>query len=158
MANVNFPISAETLSREYIKLREQKKLIDARMKELSATLKQQAETFGSKNDSGSYVYDSGRYIVSKVAKKSISFNTEKALSFLKNHGLSDAIVSVETIDESVVEKYVADGTITYADLEDITTSSVSYAVDIQEKEEVVSEVTKSTAIAASNRRRFHAKK
>ncbi len=143
-------VDLESLAKEYVALRNQKSLIETKMKELANIMKEYAESHGTKNDSGSYYCETPSYFVGKMAKKSISFNQEKAVDFLRKHDLYDAVKVTESVDESVVEKYIASGAISYADLESITTTKVSYAIDLKEKEEV-SEVQQ-TSIAAKSRK------
>ena len=56
------------------------------------------------------------------------------------------------LDESAIERYVSEGEVTVEDLEDITNTSVTYAIDLRKKEEVVDEVTESTVSIAASRK------
>lgn len=148
-------VNIETLVEEYNTLREEKKRIESRMKTLSEDIKGYAETHGSKDDKGSFYCDSSSYSFGKVAKKSVSFITDKALSFFKTHNMHDAIKIVETIDEDAVEKYISDGSLSYSDLESITQTKTTYAVDVKKKEVVEDEVSETTIPIAASKKPVH---
>jgi len=149
-------IPIEQVLQEYDKLRSEKSKLESRLKTLSEDIKSYAEQHGSKNDVGSFYGETDAFIYGKQAKKSISFNVDKTLDFLKQHELSKAIVTVETLDEKAIEQYVADGRISISDLEDITNTKVIYAVDVKKKEEmpVVESVTVPAPVAASRKPRL----
>lgn len=151
---INFPKSEPDIGAkvaEYDALRTQSKTIKSRMDTLAKDIKKYAETYGVKDDKGSYYCDNGAYQFGQQAKKSVSFVPDKALDFLKSHGFTDAIKTVETIDEDVVERLVGDGAITFEDLESITQTKVTYAIDLKKKEDmpVVEETT--VTLAASKK-------
>lgn len=136
---------------EYAKLRDEAKIIKDRMGILSKEIKDYATQNGVKDDKGSFYCDNGSYQFGNQAKKSVSFKSDEALEFLKERGLSDAIDTVEVINESAVEKYINEGIITFDDLESITQTKVSYAIDLKKKE-VMEEVQEiSVQIAASKK-------
>ena len=68
---------------------------------------------------------------------------DKAIEFFKAHNLHDAIKITEVIDEDAVERYINQGEITFEDLESITETKVTYAIDLKKKEDmpVVEETT-----------------
>lgn len=151
-------IPIRTILDEYVTLREQKKTIEARMKQLADDIKARAEKDGQKDDKGSFYAENDGYIYAKQAKKSVSFDTEKALAFFREHNFDSCIDTVEVINEEQVEALVSSGAITYAELEDIISTKVSYSVDVKVKEEmpVVEETT--VALAASKKPRLVPKK
>lgn len=137
---------------EYVSLREQAKAIKSRMDYLSKEIKTYASANGAKDDKGSYYCQNESFIFGSQAKKSITFAKERALDFFKTHGLLGAIKMVETIDEQAVEAYIADGQISVEELESITNTSVSYAVDVKERTAAESTVEESTVrLAASTK-------
>lgn len=149
-AKITPPI--EEMLSEYNNLREQKKLIDSRMKGLSDEIKKYAEANGVKDEKGSFYCDRGGFVFGKQAKKSISFIADKAIIFFKAKGLKDAVRTVEVLDNDAVERYINEGEVTMEELESITNTSVSYAIDIRKKEEVVDEVQESTVSIAASRK------
>ena len=136
---------------EYNTLREENKRIKSRMDVLAKSIKEYATANGVKDDKGSYYCDNGAYTFGSQAKKSVSFVVDKAISFLKTNGFYDAIKIKEVIDEDAVERYVSQGDISFEDLERITETKVSYAIDLKKKEDmpVVEETT--YAVAASTK-------
>lgn len=121
---------------EYYALRERKKVIDARMKSLSERIKSYSQSHGATSDTGSYYCENDTYYFGSVSKKSVSLDQEKALQYLKSHGMEDAIKSVEVVDEQVLEQYIADGSITAKDIESISSVKSTYSLDVKKKEEV----------------------
>lgn len=143
------PISSLLL--EYDKLRQEKKIIEDRMKKLSDKIKDYAEAHGNKDDKGSYYAENNEFIFGKQCKKSVSFNKDKALSYFKEHNYDECIDTVEVINEKAVEDRINSGDITYEDLEDITDTKVTYAIDIKKKEEMPTVEQKDVALAASKK-------
>ena len=129
-------VPVETLLDRYSRLRDEKKTIEAELKKLSDEIKEAAERTGTKDDKGSYYAEAGNYIFGKVAKKSVSFDEGKALDFVRKKGFTDCIVTIESLDEGAIENRINSGDISYEELEGITTTKVSYAVDVKKKEEM----------------------
>lgn len=128
------PISQ--LVQEYDSLRANKKTIEDRMTYLSNAIKEYAEKNGTKDDKGSFYTSVDGFLVGKQCKKSVSFNKDVAIKFFEDKHLHDAIVITKSIDEKAVEKYINNGDISYDDLESITTTKVTYAVDLKKEEEM----------------------
>ena len=139
---------------EYDSLREQKKKIEDRMKYLADQIKANAEKVGVKDDKGSFYAEDEQFIYGKQCKKSVSFNQEKALSYFRDHGYDDCIATVEVINEEAVESRINTGDISLEDLEDITTTKVSYAIDLKRKEEMPEVEQTEVPIAASKKSRL----
>lgn len=129
-------VPVETLLDRYFSLRDEKKTIEAELKKLSDEIKEAAERTGTKDDKGSYYAEAGNYVFGKVAKKSVSFDEGKALDFVRKKGFTDCIVTIESLDEGAIEKHINSGDISYEELEGITTTKVTYAVDVKKKEEM----------------------
>ena len=146
---VSLPI--ESVLNEYNSLREEKKKIESRMSALAKQIKEDAEARGVKDDKGSFYAENDNFIYGKQCKKSVSFDKDKAISYFKNHGYEDCIDTVEVINEAAVEGHVNSGDISFEDLEDITTTKVSYAVDVKKKEEM-SEVQQTTVSMAASKK------
>ena len=149
---ISLPIGA--MLSEYDSLREQKKKIEDRMKYLADQIKANAEKVGVKDDKGSFYAEDEQFIYGKQCKKSVSFNQEKALSYFRDHGYDDCITTVEVINEEAVESRINTGDISFEDLEDITTTKVSYAIDLKRKEEMSEVEQTEVPIAASKKSRI----
>lgn len=149
---ISLPIGA--MLSEYYSLREQKKKIEDRMKYLADQIKANAEKVGVKDDKGSFYAEDEQFIYGKQCKKSVSFNQEKALSYFRDHGYDDCITTVEVINEEAVESRINTGDISFEDLEDITTTKVSYAIDLKRKEEISEVEQIEVPIAASKKSRL----
>lgn len=148
-------IPLESMLTEYNNLKEQKKTVEARMKYLADKIKAEAEKVGVKDDKGSYYAENEQFIFGKQCKKSVTFNEEKALAYFKAHDLEDCIKTVEVIDEDCVEVHINSGDISFEDLEEITDTKVTYAVDVKKKDTVVDVVEQtSVPLAASKKPRI----
>jgi hypothetical protein len=147
--------SISALLQEYDTLREQKKVIDNRMKTLAEKIKEDAEKNGVKDDKGSYYAEDGHFVYGKQAKKSINFKLEEAIAFFKRKRWTDCIRTIETVNEEKVTARIERGELKIKDLEEITTTNTTYAIDVKKKEEVptVEESTVSAPIAASSKSR-----
>lgn len=143
---------------EYYRLREESKTIKSRMDTLAKEIKEYASKNGTKDDKGSFYCDNGTFQFGQQAKKSVSFVLDKALEFFKSHGLTDAVKTTEIIDEEAVERYINEGKLTFDDLESITQTKVTYAIDLKKKEDmpVVEETT--VAMAASKKPKLPVKR
>lgn len=147
-------VPIQSLLEEYDSLRERKKTIEERMKKLADQIKDYAEKNGVKDDKGSFYAQNESFIYGKQCKKSVSFDKEKAISYLKEQGFDDCIDTVEVIVEAAVEERINTGDISYEDLEGITTTKVSYAVDIKKKEEMPEVQQTTVSLAASKKPRI----
>lgn len=143
---------------EYYRLREESKTIKSRMDTLAKEIKEYASVNGAKDDKGSFYCDNGSFMFGQQAKKSVTFVVDKAIEFFKSHGLHEAVKTVEAIDEEAVERYINDGRVTFDDLESITQTKVTYAIDLKKKEDmpIVEETT--VAMAASKKPKLSVKR
>jgi hypothetical protein len=149
IVNINSVLS------EYDNLREQKKIIEARMKVLSDTIKDYAEQNGVKDDKGSYYAQNNDFVYGKQAKKSISFIAEDAIALFERRKWEDCIRTIKSINEDAVSARIESGDLTIKDLEKITTTNTTYAIDVKKKEEM-KEVEQTTVapVAASAKARL----
>lgn len=136
--------------REYNALREQESIIKKRKDLLATTIKDYAKAHGSKSSTGSCYCENEDFTFGAMAKTSVSFN-DKAVEFLKSRGFDKAIKVIEEPDEQEVEKLVSNALITTEELSAITSTKITYSVDVKEKQEVSDEVIEST-IAASKKK------
>lgn len=149
---VSLPVGK--LLEEYYSLREQKKTIEDRMKTLADQIKASAERVGVKDDKGSYYAEDENFVYGKMCKKSVSFDKDKAIEYFKNHGYDECIETVEVINEDAVESRINTGDISFEDLEEITNTKVSYAIDIKKKEEMPVVEQTEVSLAASKKSRL----
>ena len=149
---ISLPIGS--LLEEYYSLREQKKTIEDRMKYLADQIKANAEKVGVKDDKGSFYAEDEQYVYGKQCKKSVSFDKDKAIEYFKIHGYDECIDTVEVINEEAVESRINTGDISFEDLEAITNTKVSYAIDIKKKEDIPEVEQTEVAMAASKKPRL----
>lgn len=122
--------------REYVSLCEEEKRIKQRKDVLASALKKYALENGETNDKGSSYFERDNYVVGNIARKSISFDVEKAIKFFRRRGYPECVKEVEVIDESAVEELISTGEISLGDLESITQTKVSYSISVKPVEEV----------------------
>lgn len=148
----NFPQQSIVMKvEEYDRLREQSKTIKSRMDTLAKEIKEYASKNGVKDDKGSFYCESTFFMFGSQAKKSVSFKKDEAITFFKTRGLLDAVKITEVIDEDAVEKYINEGAISFEDLESITETKVSYAIDLKKKEDMPVVEQTTVAMAASKK-------
>lgn len=136
----------QKMGEEYLDISSQIKELEAKKKELSEKIKQGAETYGVKDDKGSFYCESDTCIYGKVAKKSMKIDQTKAIAVLKEMGLGDVVdvITTEVVNESKLESAVQSGKISLDTVEDFTNVSVSYSVSVKKVEEVTAEVEQTT--------------
>lgn len=136
----------QRMSEEYLEVSSQIKELEAKKKTLSDKIKEGAETYGVKDDKGSFYCDTESCIFGKVAKKSMKLDQEKAVDTLESMGLGDLVdvVTVKTVNEERLSSAVQSGRITLKKVEEFTNTTTTYSVSVKAKEEVVAEVEQST--------------
>lgn len=139
LKSVASPKDLERMAREYSEISEQIKVLDKKKKELADKIKADTERFGTKDDKGSFYYESESFITGRVSKKSFSLNQEKAKETLEEMGLWDElkkVVVTETVDEALLEKYVSEGKLDLDVVESFTNVKESFSVSVTKKEEI----------------------
>lgn len=129
----------EAMAREYHEISEQIKVLDKKKKDLADKIKSNSEKFGTKDDKGSYYFESDGFITGKVSKKSFSLNQEKAKEKLEELGLWDdlkKVVVTESIDEALLEQYVSEGKLDLDVVESFTNVKETFSVSVTKKEEL----------------------
>lgn len=121
---------------EYNKLREEKSIIEKRLKKLSETIKEYASENGVKDKNGSFLCENDTFIFGAQSKKSVSLNEEGMISLCKEKGLNNAVAVKEYIDKDVLDKYIDSGDITREEVESLSSISVSYSVVVKAKESI----------------------
>lgn len=139
--------------KQYAALRQQAATIKTQMDKLATSIKEYASTNGTKDDKGSFYSETDTYTFGKQAKKSVKFDPETAIKFFKDNKMTEAIDTVEVVNEAAVEKLIGEGKLSFEDLESITTTTTSYAIVVTAKE-VMPEVEQAEAslpVAASKK-------
>lgn len=125
--------SAEDIVHELTVLKDRKKDIEKREKELKDQLGQILEAEGVKDSKGSFKLVVGDKLVQKQARKSVKLNREKAEEFFKSIGIWEEVIEVkEEINEDFVEQALLAEKFTMEELEKITDIKVSYAIVIND--------------------------
>lgn len=140
----------EEMVAEYNELKNREKQIKDRKAVLADAIKSYSLANGTKDDNGSFYSDCDGFTYGAQCKKSVKFDDDKAVMFFQSKGYEDCVKFVPQVVESAVEKRFNNGDISAEELESITKVSVSYAVTVKAKEEVVAEVQQS-AIAAKKK-------
>jgi hypothetical protein len=123
--------SVEDVVHELTVLKDRKKDIEKREKELKEQLGTILEGEGVKDSKGSFKLVVGDKLVQKQARKSVKLNREKAEEFFKSIGIWDEVIEVkEEINEDYVEQALLAEKFTMEELEEITDIRVSYAIVI----------------------------
>lgn len=123
--------SVEDVVHELTALKDRKKDIEKREKELKEQLGIILEGEGVKDSKGSFKLVVGDKLAQKQAKKSVKLNREKAEEFFKSIGIWDEVIEIkEEINEDSVEQALLAEKFTMEDLEKITDIKVSYAIVI----------------------------
>lgn len=143
------------MAQEYSEVSVQMKLLDTTKKTLADRLKEASELIGVKDSKGSFYYDTGDFMVGKVAKKSVSLKQEDTIKLLKEKGLYKKCVEVqkvEVINEKALEDSVKDGTITQEEFEALCNVNTTYSVSVQKVDEMP-EVDTSQCLKAASRKK-----
>lgn len=126
-----------SMAREYNEISEQMKVLEKKKKDLADKIKTNSEKFGTKDDKGSYYFESDEFITGKVSSKSFSLNQEKAKERLEELGLWDDLKKVtvtETVNEELLEQYVSEGKLDLEVVESFTNVKETFKVSVTKKE------------------------
>lgn len=125
--------SVEDIVHELTVLKDRKKDIEKREKELKEQLGTILEGEGVKDSKGSFKLVVGDKLVQKQARKSVKLNREKAEEFFKSIGIWEEVIEIkEEINEDFVEQALLAEKFTMEELEEITDIKVSYAIVIND--------------------------
>ena len=120
---------------EYDQLRERQKAVKKRLDDLAKYIKKYVTDNGVKDQNGSYYSEDADFIYGSQARKSVKLNDEKAREFFKNKKLYDQVIDIkEVLNEDKIEQLVIDEKITIEDIESISETKTTYAIDIKLKE------------------------
>lgn len=130
------PQDMTSLLNEYQSILEKEKILKKRKNDIATLVKDYAEREGVKNNTGSFYCEDDQYIYGKQCRKSVSIDNEKAKDLLETKGLwREAVDIVEVVNENKLENLVNEGKLSMQDIEDISVTKVTYAVDIKKKEQ-----------------------
>lgn len=125
--------SVDDVVYELTALKDRKKDIEKREKELKEQLGQILEGEGIKDSKGSFKLVVGDKLAQKQARKSVKLNREKSEEFFKSIGIWDEVIEIkEEINEDSVEQALLAEKFTMEELEDITDIKVTYAIVIND--------------------------
>lgn len=125
--------SVEDIVEELVKLKERKKDIEKREKQLKEDLEIILVHEGLKDSKGNISMIVGNRLAQRQARKSVKIDKEKAEQFFKERNLWDKVVKIEEVlDEDAIEQLVIEGKISVEDLETITNVKTTYAIIIKD--------------------------
>ena len=150
--------TVEAMVAEYQELKKQEKIISERKSLLADTIKAFAVKNGTKDSNGSYYSENDSFVFGAQCRKSISFNVVTATKFFEEKGFDDCIDLKPVINDSAVEAHLSAGDITPEEIESITTIKTTMAIDVREKEEVVTAQQATATIAAQKKKPLLKKK
>lgn len=124
-------VSLQTLLAEMDKVKETKKLLDTREKELKTLILEYVSKEGVKDSNGSVKLVFGDRLVNNQARKSVKLNESRAEDFFRGLGIWDKVSETkEVLNENYVEQAVLEGLITTDDLESLVDIKTTYALVI----------------------------
>lgn len=125
--------SVDDVVYELTALKDRKKDIEKREKELKEQLGQILEGEGIKDSKGSFKLVVGDKLAQKQARKSVKLNREKSEEFFKSIGIWEEVIEIkEEINEDSVEQALLAEKFTMEELEGITDIKVTYAIVIND--------------------------
>lgn len=125
--------SVEDIVEELVKLKERKKDIEKREKQLKKDLEIILVHEGRKDSKGNTSMIVGNRLAQRQARKSVKIDKEKAEIFFKARNLWDKVSRIEEVlDEDAIEQLFIEGKISAEDLETITDVKTTYAIIIKD--------------------------
>lgn len=125
--------SVEDIVEELVKLKERKKDIEKREKQLKKDLETILVHEGRKDSKGNTSMIVGNRLAQRQARKSVKIDKEKAEIFFKARNLWDKVSRIEEVlDEDAIEQLFIEGKISAEDLETITDVKTTYAIIIKD--------------------------
>ena len=135
------PLDVNSLVNEIENIKAQKKLLEAREKELKDKLKAVVQEKGAKDQNGSFKLIVEDKLVQCQARKTVKLNQTLAREILEAKGLWDEVKEVkESVNEDLLAQIYTQEKITSEELEGMTDTKIVYAMVItdykQEDEEM----------------------
>lgn len=125
--------SVEEVVSELTIIKDQKKLIEQREKELKDILGEILEGEGVKDSKGSFKLVVGDKLAQKQARKTVKLNRERAEELFKSLGIWEEVVEIkEEINEDAVEQALLADKFSMEQLEDITDVKTTYAIVLED--------------------------
>lgn len=125
--------SVEDIVEELVKLKERKKDIEKREKQLKKDLETILVHEGLKDSKGNISMIVGNRLAQRQARKSVKIDKEKAEQIFKERNLWDKVVKIEEVlDEDAIEQLFIEGKLSPEDLESITKTKTTYAIIIKD--------------------------
>lgn len=139
------PEDYSRMGQEYLDLSATIKELESKKKSLATLLKGYAESSGVKNDKGSYYCEDDSIVIGSVAKKKVSVDEEGLIEYLERKGLGDLIdvvtVTTKNINEDKLTSAISTARISLEEVEAFTSTSTSYSISVQAKEQAAEIVT-----------------
>lgn len=141
---------------EYVVLRDNKKTIETRMKQLADEIKEYCTQYGTQDSNGSFYSENDSYAFGKQAKKKVTLDEENLIAYLKEKGITAPIKQKQYIDTEVLDKVLdnPDSGLSESEIEPFIKITTSYAVDIKVKEEMPEVEETQVALAADKKRKL----
>jgi hypothetical protein len=99
----------------YLDASEKMRPLDAEKRKLSGELKEAAESYGTKDDKGSFSLETGGFVIKKIMSKSTAVNAQKAVDTLRRLGLLERCTT-RVVDEKQLEVCFQEGLLTLEDI------------------------------------------
>lgn len=143
---------------EYQELKKKEKVIAERKKLLADNIKAYAQENGTKDSNGNVYVETDSYIFGSQCRKSVSLDEAKAMKLFNLKGFDECIELKPVINEKAVELRLAQGDITPEEIESVSKTKTTMAIDVREKEEVVEIQQTKATIAAQKKPKLKLRK
>lgn len=129
-------VTLSSLLGEMEQVKESKKLLDSREKELKARILEFVTRDGSTDTKGSTKLVYGDKLVQHQARVSVKLNNTKAEDYFREVGIWDKVIEVkEVINEDYVEQAILEGLLSAEELEALVDKKTTYALVISKYEQ-----------------------
>lgn len=121
-------------------IKQEKKLLEAREKELANKLKEFTKKYGVEDSKGAFNYNLGDFILTNTARVTSKLNQDKATEVFNKLGILKEVSEVKAIvSEDLVEQAILNKRVPKEILEDIMDTKTNYALTLKEVKEEVEE-------------------
>lgn len=121
-------------------VKQEKKLLEAREKELADKLKEFTRKYGVEDDKGTFNYNLGDFILTNTARITSKLNQDKAVDTFTKLGILKEVSEIKSIvNEDLVEQAILNDKVPKEILDDIMDTRTTYALTLKEVKEEVEE-------------------
>lgn len=129
-----------TLTSQLNAVKQEKKLLEAREKELADKLKEFTKKYGVEDSKGTFNYNLGDFILTNTARITSKLNQDKAVDTFTKLGILKEVSEIKSIvNEDLVEQAILNDKVPKEILDDIMDTRTSYALTLKEVKEEVEE-------------------